>query len=42
LKIEFVCPNAELRKKLMQEDPLYAKEKLSDDEVEAAEYFGLL
>jgi hypothetical protein len=27
---------------LMQNDPLYAKEKLSDDEAEAAEYFKLL
>jgi len=32
----------ERAKKLMQGDPLYAKEKLSDDEAEAAEYFGLL
>jgi len=29
-------------KKLMDEDPLYAKDKLSDDEEEAAEFFGLL
>jgi len=28
--------------KMMQEDPLYAKDKLSDDEEEAAEFFGLL
>ena len=27
---------------LMQNDPLYAKDKLSDDEQEAAEFFGLL
>lgn len=29
-------------KKIMREDPLYAKEKLSDDEQEAAEYFKCL
>jgi len=29
-------------KKMMQEDPLYTKEKLSDDEEEAAEFFTLL
>jgi len=29
-------------KDLMQNDPLYTKEKLSDDEEEAAEFFGLL
>ncbi|WP_457746703.1 hypothetical protein [Sulfurimonas sp.] len=29
-------------KKLMDEDPLYAKDKLSDDEKEAAEFFGLV
>jgi len=29
-------------KKLMEEDPLYAEEKLSDDEEEAAEFFNLL
>ncbi len=29
-------------KKMMQEDPLYAKEKLSDDEEEAAEFFEVL
>ena len=29
-------------KKMMQEDPLYAKEKLSDDEEEAAEFFQCL
>ncbi len=29
-------------KKLMQEDPLYAKENLNDDETEAAEFFKLL
>ncbi|ADN09708.1 hypothetical protein [Sulfurimonas autotrophica] len=29
-------------KKIMSEDPLYAKEKLSDDEQEAAEYFKCL
>jgi len=29
-------------KKIMQEDPLYAKEKLSDDEKEAAEFFKVL
>jgi len=29
-------------KKLMDEDPLYAKDKLSDDEEEAAEFFKLL
>jgi hypothetical protein len=29
-------------KKMMQEDPLYAKEKLSDDEEEAAEFFALI
>jgi hypothetical protein len=29
-------------KKMMQEDPLYAKENLSDDEAEAAEFFAAL
>jgi hypothetical protein len=29
-------------KKMMQEDPLYAKDKLSDDEQEAAEFFKCL
>jgi hypothetical protein len=29
-------------KEIMQTDPLYAKEKLSDDEAEAAEFFQLL
>ena len=29
-------------KKIMREDPLYAKEELSDDEKEAAEFFELL
>jgi len=29
-------------KKMMQEDPLYAKDKLSDDEKEAAEFFKCL
>jgi hypothetical protein len=29
-------------KKIMQEDPLYAKDKLSDDEKEAAEFFKCL
>ena len=29
-------------KKLIQEDPLFAKETLSDDELEAAEYFKAL
>ncbi|MEN4052850.1 MULTISPECIES: hypothetical protein [Sulfurimonas] len=29
-------------KKIMQEDPLYAKEKLSDDEEEAAEFFAVI
>ena len=29
-------------KEMMQTDPLYAKEKLSDDEAEAAEFFALL
>ena len=29
-------------KKIMQEDPLYAKDKLSDDEEEAAEFFKVL
>jgi len=29
-------------KKLMNEDPLYAKDKLSDDEEEAAEFFKLI
>jgi len=29
-------------KKMMREDPLYAKDNLSDDEAEAAEFFNLL
>jgi len=29
-------------KKIMHEDPLYAKDKLSDDEQEAAEFFNVI